>query len=53
LFALGNLTFGTHLFTSTLEPNVEKADRVAGLVVSELHRRGEKGKYDHAPAHST
>jgi uncharacterized NAD(P)/FAD-binding protein YdhS len=39
MFALGNLTFGTHLFTSTLELNVQKADRVAGHIVTELLQR--------------
>ena len=39
LFALGNLTSGTHLFTSTLELNVDKADRIADQIVSELLRR--------------
>lgn len=39
LFALGNLTSGTHLFTSTLELNVDKADRIAAQIVTELLRR--------------
>ena len=53
LFALGNLTSGTHLFTSTLELNVEKADRIAPLIVSELHRCSEKEPHVDATPHST
>ncbi len=51
LFALGNLTSGTHLFTSTLEANVEKADRVAAVIVSELHRLREKEPHVDATPH--
>ncbi len=55
LFALGNLTSGTHLFTSTLELNVDKAERVAGQIVSELLRRNAKDCPPHVDAtpHST
>jgi uncharacterized NAD(P)/FAD-binding protein YdhS len=53
LFALGNLTCGTHLFTSTLERGVAKADRVAGLVVAELQRRSDKEHHADASPHST
>ncbi len=53
LFALGNLTCGTHLFTSTLELNVEKADRVAAHVVDEIHRRLEKNTHVDATPHSS
>jgi uncharacterized NAD(P)/FAD-binding protein YdhS len=53
LFALGQLTFGTHLFTSTLEQNVDKAARVAALVASELHRRSEKDHHVDATPHPT
>jgi len=53
LFALGNLTCGTHLFTSTLDLNVEKADRVAAHVEGELHRRNEKQRHVDATPHSS
>jgi uncharacterized NAD(P)/FAD-binding protein YdhS len=53
LFAIGNLTSGTHLFTSTLELNVQKADRIAGLVVSELTRRSDQDHHADATPHST
>jgi len=55
VFALGNLTSGTHLFTSTLEQNVEKADRIAAQIVSELHRRSARDHSRHVDAspHST
>jgi uncharacterized NAD(P)/FAD-binding protein YdhS len=55
LFALGNLTSGTHLFTSTLELNVEKAARLTAHIASELHRRSEKEHAPHVDAtpHST
>jgi uncharacterized NAD(P)/FAD-binding protein YdhS len=53
LFAIGNLTSGTHLFASTLERSVEKSDRIATLVAAELHRRIEKGHHVDAPSHST
>jgi len=53
LFAIGNLTCGTHLFTSTLDVNVEKAERVAGHVVSELHRRTEKDRHVDAAPHTS
>jgi uncharacterized NAD(P)/FAD-binding protein YdhS len=51
LFALGNLTSGTHLFTSTLELNVEKADRVAAQIVADLHRLREKDPHVDATPH--
>jgi uncharacterized NAD(P)/FAD-binding protein YdhS len=53
LFALGNLTCGTHLFTSTLDLNVEKADRVAAHVVEELRRRTEKDLHVDATPHTS
>ncbi|MGH7295000.1 MAG: FAD/NAD(P)-binding protein [Polyangiaceae bacterium] len=53
LFAIGNLTSGTHLFTSTLEFNVLKADRVAARIVSELHRRSDKDHHAESPADPT
>lgn len=51
LHALGNLTSGTHLFTSTLERSVARADRVAAHVVDELHRRFEKDLHVDAAPH--
>jgi uncharacterized NAD(P)/FAD-binding protein YdhS len=53
LFAIGNLTSGTHLFTSTLERNVEKGDRIAALIVADLERRIERGQRVDAPSHSS
>jgi uncharacterized NAD(P)/FAD-binding protein YdhS len=49
LFALGHLTCGTHLFTSTLDINVEKADRVAAHMTDELHRRQKQRHVDATP----
>jgi uncharacterized NAD(P)/FAD-binding protein YdhS len=53
LFAVGQLTCGTHLFTSTLEYNVHKADRVAARIVSELQRRSTKDQHVDSPPDPT
>lgn len=53
LFAVGHLTCGTHLFTSTLEFNVAKADAVAAQIAHDLERRTEKDGHVDAPPHST
>jgi uncharacterized NAD(P)/FAD-binding protein YdhS len=53
LYALGNLTSGTHLFTSTLEQNLEKADRLAARIVEDLHRHIEKGTHVDAAPHTS
>jgi uncharacterized NAD(P)/FAD-binding protein YdhS len=53
LLALGNLTCGTHLFTSTLDVNVDRADRIALYVEGELRRRMEKGRHVDAAPHSS
>jgi uncharacterized NAD(P)/FAD-binding protein YdhS len=51
LYAVGNLTSGAHLFTSTLELNVERAFRLAAHLVEELHGRREKDLHVDAAPH--
>ncbi|HEY1697318.1 MAG TPA: FAD/NAD(P)-binding protein [Polyangiaceae bacterium] len=53
LFAVGQLTCGTHFFTSTLEYNVQKGDRVAARIVSELQPRGAKDQHAEPPPDPT
>ena len=52
LYAIGNLTSGTHFFTSTLHHNVEKANRIAARIVSDLQRRIEKDPHVDTAVHS-
>jgi uncharacterized NAD(P)/FAD-binding protein YdhS len=53
LYAIGNLTCGTHLFTSTLDQNIEKAERLAARLVGDLYRRKEQEPHVVASSHSS
>ncbi len=54
-FAVGNLTFGTHLFTSVLELNVRKAYEIARQIATEVFHHTlmfrERESYVHAYSH--